>query len=192
MTLQHSRSTRIALVTDRVVSPLEEYFQILGVQAERISWRQISDTHLENKDVLIIDRDTRIEYPDLMAAIGQWIKNGGRVIILPQFSTTDQKNFLHLGISFHRKPSLNMNTLIAKKDYQKYLHGSAAIVRGVLHCSVPSAYEGLISTPDGRLVLASKHDGRGSIIISALDLDVWIAQVETIGYELFEKLIFFQ
>lgn len=192
MAHQPSRSTRIALVTDRVVSPLEEYFQILGAQAERIPWQQISDTHLENKDVLVIDRDTRIDYPDLMIAIGQWIKEGGRVIVLPQFSTTDQKNFLNMGIGFHRESSLNVNSLIAKKDYQKYLHGSDAMVRGILDCSAPSAYEGMISTRDGRLVLASKHEGHGSIIISALDLDVWIAQVDTIGYELFEKLVFFQ
>jgi hypothetical protein len=190
--IQPSWNTKIALISDRILSPLEEYFHVVGADAERITWQQISEKYLSNIDVLLLDRDTRIKSQSVVEIIGQWIRKGGRIIILPQYSISNHCNYFDKDIIFISTSPVKVNTLNAAGAYQEYLRESDAMMRGRIDCSTPSSYEGLITTIDGQLVLASKNDGQGSIILSALDLDLWIAQVDLIGYELLGKLIFFE
>jgi hypothetical protein len=188
--LPPSGNKRIVLITDRVASPFDEYFRLAGSSLTKISSQQISVALLANTDVLIVDRDTRLDYSSLERKVGQWIRDGGRIIVLPQFSAAPQKYFLDENIAFLCADPIRGSTLKAINAYQESLRTSNGVVRGFIDCPMPSKYDGLLTTVDGKLVLARKDCGRGSVIVSAIDLDAWIGQAIPAGYEIFAKAVF--
>jgi len=180
---------KVALLSDRVDSPLEEYFHIIGSYVNRITWQQISEGSLTDMDILIVDRDTRIDEPVMDNKVEPWMKNGGHGIVLPQFSSTNRKYFLHKGITFRRTLPFNVTMLNATQDYQAWLRAGDETIQGVIDCTEPSHFSGLVTTKDGMFVLVRKQEGRGSIIISALDLDAWIGRIDPAGFGLFTKVV---
>jgi hypothetical protein len=180
---------KIGLLSDRVDSPLEEYSRLLGSIVNRMTWQQIAEGFLTNMDLLIVDRDTRIDESIMDDKVEPWIKNGGHGIVLPQFSSANRKYFLHKSIAFRRTLPFNMSMLNATQDYQAWLRTGDETIRGVIDCTEPSHFSGLVTTMDGMFVLARKQEGRGSIIISAFDLDAWIGRVDHAGFGLFTKVV---
>jgi hypothetical protein len=185
---QPSSAKSIAIISDRVDSPLEEYFHEAGPRVKKVPWQQLSEGFLTNIDVLIVDRDTRIEYSSIEKNVGQWIRNGGRLIILPQFSSTDRIKFLTMNIAFVPSLPVKVNMCKSVDGYQKYLQTSDETIRGIIEYATPSILEPLITTKDGKIVLAQNKEGRGTILLSALDLDAWIGRVDPAGYNILAKI----
>jgi hypothetical protein len=188
--LPPSRRIRVYLVSDRINSPLEEYFQIIGVSVKKIASKQISERDIAETEVLVIDRDTQLEDQNKGGVIDRWIHEGGRLVVLPQSHAMKQMTILKNNFDFLSIPPIKVNTLTATGDYQEYLRRSDAVIDGIIHCSTPLSFEELATTEDGKIVLAGKKEGKGMMIVSALDLDMWIAQVDPAGYGILNKLMF--
>jgi hypothetical protein len=181
---------RCVLVSDRNDSPLQTYFQMVGVDVNILTWQQISEATLANTQVLIVDRDTRIEYLSIEEKIGSWIRNGGHFVVLPQFSLANRQYIINKSLAFRRTLPYPVKNLNGSKEYLDCLPKNDAVIRGVLDCAAPSSFTAILTTKDGTPVLAQRREGRGSIVISALDLDVWIGRVDPAGFELFAKVLF--
>jgi hypothetical protein len=182
---------KIAVISNRGKSLLDDFFQMSEIQYEKFSPDEISDTLLHRFQVAIIDRETQIPKDGISKHIEEWTKQGGRIITLPQYFTSyDGFKFL-ANTSLNRIAPRKLNTMLAENSLQVNIVSSKAIVHGIIECHQPSYYQGLITTQEGQLLIAMKKVGLGTVILSAIDLDFWIAQLDLEAHQLMRKLILF-
>ncbi|HLP15567.1 MAG TPA: PIG-L family deacetylase [Bacteroidota bacterium] len=208
LTMPSLGGKRIVLVSDRAASPLIEYFAMAGLHVSITPSRRITDALLSNTDVLMIDRDTQLDDFGHGASFVQWIRDGGRVIVLPQFSGSPARLFSPDTVAFRPTDLIQSNALKAVPEYQASLsapidgskdaNGAASaesvasadgVVRGVIDVPASSQYEKLITTVDGKPVLVRKALGKGMVIVFSIDLDAWIGQRLPAGYAIFAKIV---
>ncbi|RPI05086.1 MAG: PIG-L family deacetylase [Ignavibacteriae bacterium] len=187
--LPQKTAQRVILLSDRTESPLEDYARLAGLDIKILPWQEFFRDSLAMTDAVIVDRDTRIDFSAFERKIHSWLDGGGRLILLPQFSMTDRIHLFKTDISFRAVMPFSAYRLKGSKNYQDFVRKSDSEVRGVIDGAVPSLFHPLLTTKDDYLVLAQRQLGRGFIIISALDFDVWIGRLDPAGFELVTKIL---
>lgn len=183
-------------------SPLESAFRRLGIAAVSVDAGNLSLKWLSGVSAVVVDQFSMDKFfadGTVVDSLDQWVKRGGRLIVLPQFQGTPAGLLLAGDISFTR--------LSAEDCAEKlFVDTTAGVMRWpnkieskeLAQGPFPLFYNDVTGGKDGSLplmrsgnhvLLLEQPDGRGKIFYCSLNLYPRLLTIDKASYELLANLV---
>jgi hypothetical protein len=195
----------IGVISGLHSSSVTEAMRRLNLRYVTLDSASVLTSDMAQFSTLIIDRDALRLRPDvegLSARLEEWIRNGGRLIVLPQFNSPPFGVVERAGLGFHSAPPLEPKSALD-------VDSSSAIVRlpnridagdwegwifarawGSVEVKGDQSTAVVIRHADsGVPLLVTKRDGKGAITVVALDLSSQLLNIHPGAYRLFANLV---
>jgi hypothetical protein len=164
--------------------------------------RGLGDSVLRQCNVFVIDRDALALVPDAAAMVSRfhrWVADGGHLLVLPQWYGGADPGPLTQGITFARDGGVDIATQLridssvalqpnrlASGDLEGWAISRAF---GSLNLPDPSSTTVLVTDDRGRPLVAGFRNGKGSVLVSSLDLHSQLLNVHPGAHRLFVNLL---
>ncbi len=202
--VKSSAGTKIGLYSVISNSPLRVAIARLGHSPEQLDSVQFTEDNLSKLAVIVIDRfsaHSAFSSPGNVTALFQWVSNGGKLIMFPQYESEAKNPFLDDAINFSYLPLIGSDEAVQVDSANGVFETPNKIAaNNFLGTMFPLSFGGLRGTFDNGMkvlmsseavhapLLVERPMGKGSVYYCALNLFPRLLSLDETSYRLLANM----
>jgi hypothetical protein len=202
--VKSSAETKIGLYSVINNSPLYTALSRLGIKPEQLGSVQFTENNLSKLAVIVIDRfsaHSAFSSPRNITTLFQWVSNGGKLIMFPQYESEEKNPFLDDTINFSYLPLIGGNEAVQVDSADGVFETPNKIAANNFHGAMfPLSFGGLRGTFDNGMkvlmrseavhtpLLVERPMGKGSVYYCALNLFPRLLSLDETSYRLLANM----